>query len=127
MDFGKVPSEQLNTIDLDLPCVPEQNLTILKGERTSSPKIYAPAAIQKWADKAIGKDFLFCPKVPQTISHYSSFVNIEDKTNSFLAGISAFKEHLGPVFLQVSDRFSPKRKENLFKYLESLPKDVQFF
>lgn len=90
-------------------------------------KIYPPSVIQKWADKAKGKDFVFCPKVPQTISHYSSFVNIEDKTNSFLEGILAFGEHLGPVFLQVSDRFSPKRKESLFNYLESLPQDIQFF
>lgn len=90
-------------------------------------KIYPPSAIQKWADKAKGKDFLFCPKVPQTISHYSSFVNVEDKTNAFLEGIFAFGKHLGPVFLQVSDKFSPKRKDSLFNYLENLPKDVQFF
>ena len=90
-------------------------------------KIYPPEAIQKWVEKAKGKDFFFCPKVPQTISHYSSFVNIEDKTNSFLEGILAFGNHLGPVFLQVSDKFSPKRKESLFKYLESLPRDMQFF
>jgi len=173
MDFGKVLREQLETIDLNLPCVPTQNMNILKGQKTNSPKIYVgcakwgrtewigkiypegtkeasfldhyvehynsielnathykiypPSAIQKWADKAGEKDFIFCPKVPQTISHYSSFVNIEDKTNSFLEGIAAFREHLGPVFLQVSDRFSPKRKENLFKYLESFPKDVQIF
>src|SRR4051812_17777119 len=90
-------------------------------------KTYPPESIKKWAEKADGKDFNFCPKVPQTISHYSSFVNIEDKTNSFLDGISAFENHLGPVFLQVSDRFSPKRKESLFKYLQDLPRDVQFF
>ncbi|WP_018614631.1 DUF72 domain-containing protein [Segetibacter koreensis] len=90
-------------------------------------KIYPPSSIQKWAEKAEGKDFVFCPKVPQTISHYSSFVNIEDKTNSFLDGILAFGKHLGPVFLQVSDKFSPKRKESLFNYLERLPRDLQFF
>lgn len=90
-------------------------------------KTYPPASIQKWADKAAGKDFLFCPKVPQSISHFSTFVNIEDKTNAFLEGFVAFKEHLGPIFLQVSDRFSPKKKENLLNYLASLPKDLQFF
>jgi len=31
------------------------------------------------------------------------------------------------VFLQVSDKFAPKRKEELYHYLETLPKDVQFF
>lgn len=90
-------------------------------------KIYPPAAIKKWADKAEGKDFLFCPKVPQTISHYSSFVNIDNKTNAFLEGIMAFEKHLGPIFLQVSDKFSPKRKDSLFNYLQSLPADLQFF
>ena len=90
-------------------------------------KTYPPSSIQKWADKADGKDFVFCPKVPQNISHYSSFVDIEDKTNAFLEGIYAFGKHLGPIFLQVSDRFSPKRKEALLKYLESLPQDLQFF
>jgi len=90
-------------------------------------KIYPPSSIKKWADKVKDKDFIFCPKVPQTISHYSSFVNIENKTNSFLEGIAAFGDHLGPIFLQVSDRFSPSRKTNLIKYLESLPTDLQFF
>lgn len=90
-------------------------------------KTYPPSSIQKWADKAVGKDFIFCPKVPQTISHYSSFVDIQDKTNAFLEGIYAFGNHLGPIFLQVSDRFSPKRKDALLKYLGSLPTDLQFF
>lgn len=88
---------------------------------------YPASTIKKWADKANGKDFLFCPKVSQSISHYSSFVNVDDKTTAFLDGVLAFGKHLGPIFLQVSDRFSPKRKENLYKYLESLPTDLQFF
>jgi uncharacterized protein YecE (DUF72 family) len=90
-------------------------------------KIYPPSSIKKWADKAENLDFVFCPKFPQTISHYSSFVDIDDKTNAFLEGIHAFGDRLGPIFLQVSDRFSPKRKDSLFKYLESLPTDLQFF
>lgn len=90
-------------------------------------KTYPPDSIKKWADKAQGRDFIFCPKVPQTISHYSSFVNIEDKTNAFLEGIFAFENHLGPIFLQVSDKFSPKKRDALFNYLGTLPKDIQFF
>jgi len=90
-------------------------------------KTYPPESIKKWADKAGDREFLFCPKVAQSISHYSSFINVQDKTNAFLEGIYAFGEHLGPVFLQVSDKFTPKRKGNLFAYLESLPIDLQFF
>lgn len=90
-------------------------------------KIYGPQEIQKWADKAKGRDFLFCPKVPQSISHYSTLVNAGAQTDAFLEGVLAFGKHLGPIFLQVSDKYSPNRKDNLYKYLESLPKDLQFF
>ncbi|MFX7548789.1 DUF72 domain-containing protein, partial [Acinetobacter baumannii] len=48
-------------------------------------------------------------------------------SDEFLRGVVAFKENLGPIFVQVSDSFSPKRKEELFTYLKSLPKDLQFF
>ena len=39
----------------------------------------------------------------------------------------AFENHLGPVFLQVSESFSPAQKDALFSYLSSLPKDLDFF
>jgi len=90
-------------------------------------KIYSSAEIKRWNDKAKNFDFKFCPKIPNSISHYSSFNNVDALTDSFLEGIIAFKEHLGPVFLQVSDKFSPDRKENLYKYLAAFPKDVQLF
>lgn len=47
--------------------------------------------------------------------------------NEFFKGILAFGEHLGPIFIQVSETFSPKRNEELFEFLKSLPKDLQFF
>ncbi|MGC4035970.1 MAG: DUF72 domain-containing protein [Chitinophagaceae bacterium] len=91
-------------------------------------KIYGETGIGKWADKAKGKDFLFCPKLYNGITHYGSLTKGKEfLTNEFFRGILAFKEHLGPVFVQVSDTFSPKRKQELFTYMESLPKDLQFF
>ena len=48
-------------------------------------------------------------------------------TREFLRGIQAFEENLGPVFVQVSDTFSPNRKDDLFKFMLSLPKELQFF
>lgn len=92
-------------------------------------QVYGPSAIQKWADKAKGKHFIFCPKVPQAISHYSPLISEQASilTDKFLEGILAFGEHLGPVFLQLSDKFSPAQKNNLYTYLKSLPKDLQFF
>lgn len=90
-------------------------------------KIYGEAGIQKWADKAKGKDFKFCPKMYQGVTHRGSLKGKEFIGNEFFRGIVAFGEHLGPVFVQVSDSFSPKRKDELFTYLKTLPTDLQFF
>lgn len=90
-------------------------------------QIYGAPTIAKWAEKAKGRHFKFCPKVPQTISHFSNLVNAGDKTSAFLEGIMAFGDHLGPIFLQLSDKFGPAKRDNLYTYLRSLPTDLQFF
>jgi uncharacterized protein YecE (DUF72 family) len=90
-------------------------------------QVYGPEAIGKWAAKAAGRNFKFCPKVPQIISHYSGFNNVDQLTTAFLEGILAFGDNLGPIFLQVSEKYSPKQRDNLFKYIQSLPTDLQFF
>jgi uncharacterized protein YecE (DUF72 family) len=90
-------------------------------------KIYGETGIRKWAEKAKGKDFVFCPKMYKGITHFGSLKGKEFITNEFFRGITAFEKHLGPIFIQVSDSFSPKRKEELFTYLSTLPKDLQFF
>lgn len=90
-------------------------------------KIYKPEEIAKWAARAAGTDFKFCPKVSNSISHYSGFNNADALTTSFLEGILAFGKNLGPVFLQVSESYSPKQRDKLFSYLSTLPKDLQFF
>lgn len=92
-------------------------------------KIYGEDTISKWADKAGNKDFKFCPKLPQMISHYSNLISpdAQENTDYFLQGIMAFGEHLGPVFFQLSESFSPAKKTNLYAYLKTLPRDVVFF
>ncbi|HEY6503680.1 MAG TPA: DUF72 domain-containing protein [Chitinophagaceae bacterium] len=90
-------------------------------------KVYGEKGIRKWAEKAGRKDFLFCPKMYQGVTHRGSLKGKDFISNEFFRGITAFEEHLGPVFVQVSDTFSPKRKEELFTYLASLPADLQFF
>ncbi|MEO7801545.1 MAG: DUF72 domain-containing protein [Ginsengibacter sp.] len=89
-------------------------------------KLYDVTAIQKWANKT-QDDFLFCPKVYQGISHFGNLKDKQPLTDTFLHSITAFGKHLGPIFLQLSDKFGPKRKEDLFNYLELLPHDVTFF
>lgn len=90
-------------------------------------KIYDPAVMQQWQEAARGRDFKFCPKFPQAISHYSHFKNTEGLTTAFLESVLAFENNLGPIFLQLSESFSPAQKDDLFHYLSSLPKDLTFF
>lgn len=173
MEFGRVPENELNGIDFNLPAEPASNKAILKGKPAKNPKVYVgcakwgrtewvgkiyppktkekdflqhyvehyncielnathykvygEAGTRKWAEKAKGKDFLFCPKMYKGVTHFGSLKDKDFISNEFLRGIMGFEQHLGPVFVQVSDTFSPKRKEELFTYLGSLPTDLQFF
>lgn len=61
------------------------------------------------------------------ITHFGGLKNKKFLLDEFLRGIIAFEKNLGPIFIQLSDSFSPKRKEELFTFLQSLPKDLQFF
>ncbi len=173
MEFGRVPENELDSIDFSLPAEPAFNKDTLPGKPAAAPKIYlgcakwgreewlgkiyplktkekdflqqyvqhynsielnathykvyGGAGIQKWVDKAAGKDFMFCPKMYQGVTHRGSLANKQFISNEFFRGIAAFGDHLGPVFIQVSDTFSPNRKQELFDYLKTLPSGIQFF
>ena len=90
-------------------------------------KMYDEATIQKWADKAGDHDFVFCPKIYKGISHYGNLKNKQEQTENFLNALRSFGDHLGPVFIQVNENFSPNRMEELIGYLSTLPKDISFF
>ena len=64
--------------------------------------------VEKWYANA-ASDFLFCPKVPQVISHYQRLQGAPDATEEFLHNIRAFKEKLGPVFMQMPDNYGPEQ------------------
>ena len=90
-------------------------------------KVYGPAGIKKWAEKAGERDFKFCPKMYQGVTHRGRLKGKDFITSEFLRGVTAFENHLGPIFIQVNEIFSPKRKDELFTFLKSLPKDLSFF
>jgi uncharacterized protein YecE (DUF72 family) len=90
-------------------------------------KLYGAKAIQKWADKAGDRDFKFCPKMHQGVTHKGKLNDRKFLLNEFLRAVVAFEKHLGPILIQVSERFSPKRKDELYDFLKSLPTDLNFF
>ena len=90
--------------------------------------VYPPETIRKWKEKADSNpDFKFCPKFSQSISHIRRLKNADEITTTYYEGILAFGEKLGPLFLQLSDNYTPKSFPELQAYLESLPKDIPVF
>ena len=91
-------------------------------------QVYGPATIQKWKDKALANpDFKFCPKFSQSITHIKRLKNADEVTTAFYEGIMTFGDMLGPLFLQVSDNFTPKSLPDLESYLAALPTDIPVF
>ena len=90
--------------------------------------VYPPATINKWKEKADSNpNYKFCPKFSQSISHIRRLKNADDITTIYYEGIMAFGDKLGPLFLQLSDNYTPKSFPELKAYLERLPKDVPVF
>lgn len=74
----------------------------------------------RWKEMA-APGFEFCPKVPQTISHYRKLVNCEAELTIFADTMALFEEHLGCAFIQLHDSFSPNLFGNLRQFVENFP------
>jgi uncharacterized protein YecE (DUF72 family) len=124
--IGKIYPEKTKEADFLKEYVKHFNSIELNATHYKMPRY---EIVKSWNSEASELDFKFCPKIYKGISHFSDLVNpkVERLTTDFINAVSGFGKNLGPVFLQLSDRFGPTRKEKLYTYLASLPKDVQFF
>ena len=59
-------------------------------------KTYSEAETARWAEKANGKEFMFCPKMLQSVTHYSdlSSYRARELTDKFLADLETAYETL---------------------------------
>lgn len=71
----------------------------------------------------VPKDFKFCPKVSQEISHYGGLTKIS-YIQKFVDCIKDFGENLGIVFLQLSENVKPSRIKELEFFIKNFPKDI---
>jgi uncharacterized protein YecE (DUF72 family) len=91
-------------------------------------RIYPPEQIKKWAEATDPGAFVFVPKFPKFISHENhSFEELQELTAGFMDGVQAFGTKLGPLFLQMSESFSPENRRGFFAYLASLPEGFSYF
>jgi len=113
-DFLTEYAKQFNSIELN-------------AAHYRTPTIETARKWKKQATTIPGKEFLFCPKFPESISHYKRLKGVEKPTDEFLTSIIELGDNLGPCFLQLSDSFGIDSLSDLAAYLKSLPQDLSMF
>lgn len=108
-DFISAYGQQFSTIELN----------------ATHYRIPTKETVVKWSD-SMPDDFVFCPKFPQSISHYRRFNNCDDVTDQFLEVIHYLGKKLSTSFIQLPPNYSAKKGEELVRYLEKLPRDMRF-
>lgn len=89
-------------------------------------KIPSVKQAQEWKSQ-VGDNFLFVPKISNSISHIHRLKNVEERLGWFLKGISGFGETLGPVFLMLHPNMGPKSLATLESFIKSIPKEIKLF
>jgi uncharacterized protein YecE (DUF72 family) len=77
----------------------------------------------RWYDMA-AEGFEFCPKIPQTISHYRKLINCEEEIQRFADSVSLFGEKMGCAFVQLHPTFGPNLIRNLAWFLDTFPDSI---
>ena len=78
---------------------------------------------QKWSEQA-ADHFLFCPKVPRTISHDRMLLHADLEVEGFCTPLQVLGAQLGPCFLQLPPQFSPTLLSRLDTFLGDWPQEV---
>ena len=79
-----------------------------------------PEVVKNWVSQ-VDKDFRFCPKVYQFISHRMRLKNAQRLTDDFFERMRLFGDNLGTIFLQMPPNFKTTRIDDLLEYLQKIP------
>ncbi len=83
----------------------------------------SPDLVRQWYE-ASQPGFLFCPKVPQVISHYRKLLDCREELLRFTEAIAGFEDRLGHSFLQLHDSFGPSLLPQLRAFLPQWPQEL---
>ena len=100
-----------------------RRLTTVEGNTTfyAGP---APASLQGWEEET-QESFGFCAKLPRLISPSGELVEHIDQALRFIDTMSQLGPRLGPMFLQLPPRYTPRRFADLKAFLEAWPPQVK--
>jgi uncharacterized protein YecE (DUF72 family) len=100
-----------------------RRVTNIEGN-TTFYAVPAQKTIESWVMQT-PETFRFCPKVPRAISHEGKLVDYVDRAHAFVDVMKGLGFRLGPMFLQLPPRYSPKLLGDLQAFLDAWPKDVR--
>ncbi|MFT3895656.1 MAG: DUF72 domain-containing protein [Anaerolineales bacterium] len=100
-----------------------KRVTTIEGN-TTFYAVPAQKTIEQWVAET-PETFRFCPKVPKAISHEGKLSDNIDAALAFIDVMKGLGERLGPMFLQLPPRFSPRFIKSLQTFLDAWPKEVR--
>lgn len=100
-----------------------RRLTTVEGN-TTFYAVPSQDTLQGWLAQ-MHESFRFCPKVPKAISHEGKLMDNLERAREFIKVISQLGARLGPMFLQLPPRYSPKLLPDLQAFLSSWPPEVR--
>jgi uncharacterized protein YecE (DUF72 family) len=78
----------------------------------------SPEQIRSWT-RVVGREFRFCPKVPQAVSHTLTRQLDRPALAHYLGLLEHFGSHHGTSFLQLPDHFAPQHARQLEHLLQA--------
>ncbi|HSB00928.1 MAG TPA: DUF72 domain-containing protein [Anaerolineales bacterium] len=100
-----------------------RRLTTVEGN-TTFYAVPAQKTLEGWLEE-MPATFRFCPKVPKAISHEGQLLENVERAREFISVMSQLGTRLGPMFLQLPPRYSPKLFGDLQAFLAVWPPDVR--
>ena len=100
-----------------------KRLTAVEGNTTfwATPSV---ETVRRWAEDTPA-NFRLCPKLPRNVSHAGQLMAHLDEAKRFVDLMRNLGTKLGPLFLQLPPRYSPKLINDLTKFLDAWPREVK--
>lgn len=100
-----------------------RRLTTVEGN-TTFYAVPSMSTILGWAAE-MAEGFRFCPKIPRAISHAGTLTEHTDEALAFIEVMNELGSNLGPMFLQLPPRYSPRQLGDLQAFLKAWPQDYR--
>ena len=100
-----------------------KRVTTIEGN-TTFYAVPAQKTIEQWVAET-PETFRFCPKVPKAISHEGKLMENVERARAFIDIMSQLGTRLGPMFLQLPPRYSPKLIGDLTAFLAQWPREMR--